>query len=159
MVPFTKLHPHATLPTTKTAGAIGFDLYSTQEITLPPQSSTCIPIGLSCAILQGLYMRIACRSSLAVRDVSVEGGVMDNNFLGELQVILRIHTASPITIPITDAIAQGIFKQANKPLTILSDSLPSPPSTHHGFGSTNKHLRNKGICKLGPNYFHVDASR
>ena len=54
------------------------NMFNNPDITLPPLSSTRIPIGLSCAIPQGLYMRIACCSNLAIQDVSIEGGVINN---------------------------------------------------------------------------------
>lgn len=77
------------LPTKGSEYAAGYDLYSTQEYTINPGENTLVKTGIRIAIPHGNYGRIAPRSGLAVKHmIHVGGGVVDNDYRGEVCVIL-----------------------------------------------------------------------
>ena len=75
-----KLVSHAKLPYRATAGAIGFDATSAQHATLALQQVTKIHTGLAVHVPKGMYLQIAPHSGLSSKSVSVEAGVIDNDF-------------------------------------------------------------------------------
>ena len=118
-----KLVNHATLPKRATDGSIGFDIASTQEIVVPKGTTQKIPTGIAMEIPKGLYGRIAPRSGLALKNVHVGGGVIDNDCRGNVAVILYNNSSTDLHIRIGQNIAQIIFEQAKIPCMIISDHL------------------------------------
>ena len=94
-----KLVKEAILPSRATPGAAGFDVYSSEQKTIAPHSQLRIHTGLAMAIPKGMYLRIASRSSLASKGINVGAGVIDNDYCGEIQVVLQNTTSKPIEIP------------------------------------------------------------
>ena len=132
-----KLVPHAHLPKRQTPGSVGFDVHSINDTLIPAHSTVPIHTGLAMAIPKPLYLRIASRSSLAAKGLNVSGGVIDNDYRGEIKVLLHNTTSQPIKISQKDRIAQFIFEVCNTPCMILSNELPSTSRGTRGFGSTN----------------------
>jgi dUTP pyrophosphatase len=135
-VQLQKLIPQAVMPTRATKGSIGYDVHSITSHTIQPGQVQKIPTGLSTALPQGMYLRIASRSSLALKGLTVEGGVIDSDFRGEIQVLLRNHTSTPINISPQSKIAQFIFKKASTPYIHIVKNLSSS-TRKGGFGSTD----------------------
>ena len=153
-----QLHSRATLSTCNTTRSIGFDFSTPNAINPPSQTTTIIPTGFSCAILKGLHLQIAHCNSLAICHISVKGDVSNNEYGGEIKVILRNNTPSPLHFPVGENIAQGIFERANKPSIILCLDLPLPPSPHFGFRSTKK--RNmRGIIEFSSKHYNVNTTK
>ena len=115
-----KLHPSTKLPTSKTKGSIGFDLITPTNITLTPDTTTVVSTSISCAISSGLYLHLACWSSLAVSHLLVGWGIIHNDYCGERKIILRNHSNTPIFLRKDSSIAQVIFEYAAKPAIILA---------------------------------------
>ncbi len=141
-VPFKLMSPDATLPTRATSGSIGYDIASTATVTILPGAIARIPTGLSCAIPEGLYIKIHNRSSNALKHLTVEGGVIDNDYRGEIQVLLKNNSTQAITVPSKNRIAQMIFERAATPMLNVTTHLPST-SRKGGFGSTNRQRKQK----------------
>ena len=137
-VKFKPLHNDVILPKRATAQSIGFDIHSSAAVTIQPNTVAKIPTGVSMAIPKGLYCRIASRSGLALKGLSVQGGVVDPDYTGEYFVLLRNHSNQPVTISYQQKIAQLIFEQAATPLIQVVSSLPSTTRNKSGFGSSDK---------------------
>jgi deoxyuridine 5'-triphosphate nucleotidohydrolase len=131
-----KLLPQATLPKRATAGSIGYDVRSITSMTILPGKIAKIPTGLATALPQGMYIRIAPRSSMSIQHVTVEAGVIDSDYRDEIKVLLKNNSSIPITINTSQRIAQFIFERASTPLLHLTNTLPSS-LRQGGFGSTN----------------------
>ena len=71
-VQIKKLHPSAHIPTKGTEGAIGLDVSTTTSTTILPGKLATIPTGLATAFSTDIYLRIAPRSSLSMKQISVE---------------------------------------------------------------------------------------
>lgn len=136
IVQLQKLIPQATVPTRATKGSIGYDVQSITPQSILPGTVQKIPTSLATALPKGMYLRIAPRSSLALKGISVEGGIIDSDYRGKIQVLLRNNTTSPIQLPANSKIAQFIFEKASTPYIHTVTSLP-PSSRKGGFGSTD----------------------
>ena len=132
-----KLLPTAVLPTRATAGSIGYDVSTITPITINPGQIAKIPTGLAAAIPQGMYLRIAPRSSISLKHITVEGGIVDPDYRNEIKVLLKNNGATPITFATNQKIAQFIFERANTPCIEPVRTLP-PSTRKGGFGSTDK---------------------
>ena len=135
-----KIVPHAILPKRQTPGAVGFDVHSIHDQVIPPQTIIPIHTGLAMDIPQPLYLRIASRSSFAAKGIVVTGGVIDNDYRGEIKVLLHNTTNQPFTINYKERIAQFIFEVCQTPCMILSSKLSKTQRGHNGFGSTNNSI-------------------
>ena len=79
--------------------------------------------------------------------------MIDNDYRGEIVVVLRNNTNKTYKIEMGQKIAQCIFEQAQTPCMILAETLPSTVRDVKGFGSTtttyNKHNKAEAIaCAL-----------
>jgi deoxyuridine 5'-triphosphate nucleotidohydrolase len=131
-----KLVPLAQLPQQGTKGSIGYDVTSVMDVTIPPGEIRKIPTGLSMALPTGMYLRIAPRSSLALRHLTIEGGVVDPDYRGEIKVLLKNNSNEAYTIGQHQKMAQFIFENASTPFIQVTNQLP-PSTRKGGFGSTN----------------------
>ena len=80
-------------PTRETSGSIGYDLRSPRFARIPPRGGTCyLPLGIAFQIPEGHYGRLASKSGLAInRSISVLAGVIDQDYRGEVFVLLINH--------------------------------------------------------------------
>ena len=101
----------AVLPRYETTGAAGMDLAAclTTSITLEPGGTAKVPTGLQIALPSGHEGQIRPRSGLAARHgvtVLNAPGTIDQDYRGELQVLLVNHGLEAFTIGHGDRIAQ-----------------------------------------------------
>lgn len=130
------LSPKAVLPERTTPGSAGYDLSSVSELTVIPSGFAKIPTGIAVSIPNGCYGRIAPRSSLSVKRVMVNGGVIDEDYRGEIYVILYNLGESPFQVKAGDRIAQLIFERIFHPEMVVVDELDRSDRGDAGFGST-----------------------
>jgi hypothetical protein len=89
-VKIQKLVESAKIPVQSTKGSIGYDVYSTIPLTVQPGQICKIPTGLATSLPSGMYLRIAPRSSLALKHATVEGGVVDPDYRGKSKCFSKI---------------------------------------------------------------------
>jgi deoxyuridine 5'-triphosphate nucleotidohydrolase len=133
-----KLISHARLPKRATEGSIGFDITSAHDAKLEPQSITKIHTGLAIQVPEGHYLRIAPKSSMSIKGITVEAGVIDPDYRGEIIVVLRNHNQTPIQIRQGQKAAQLIFEQASTPCMMVTSELTNTSRDSGGFGSTGQ---------------------
>ena len=86
-----KLSETAQIPSKGSERAAGYDLYAIETHTLQPGERKVFKTGISIAIPEGLYGRIAPRSGLAVKNgIDVLAGVVDSDYRGEIMVVLNV---------------------------------------------------------------------
>lgn len=138
MIKVKKLHELAIIPKRNTSTDAGADLYSVQNITIPPQSRAIVSTGVSIEIPEGFYGRIAPRSGLAVKHgIDILAGVCDSSYRGEIKVVI-INTDKENDFDITygDKIAQIIIEQHFNFNFIESEELSESIRGDNGFGSS-----------------------
>jgi len=138
-----KLHDHATLPIRATATSAGLDLYAPDNFQIKGKCTKMIPIGVAMSIPKGMYGRIAPRSGLTVkRDIDVKAGVVDNDFRGELTVVLRNMGNNTQEFNRGDKIAQVILEKYSDDQPVQwSLELDETVRNKGAFGSTDAKVR------------------
>ena len=138
-----KLDSSVDLPIYKTNGASGMDLmaFIKEPITLKPQKSCLVPIGISVAFHEDFEIQIRPRSGLAAKNnISVLNtpGTIDSDYRGEIKVILYNHSNNDFLINNKDRIAQMVLTPVIKMILEETDGLPETVRGEDGFGSTGK---------------------
>lgn len=137
MIKINKLHELAITPKRNNSTDAGADLYSVDQITIPPQSRSIVSTGISLEIPEGFYGRIAPRSGLAAKyGIDVLAGVCDSGYRGEIKVVL-INTDKEKSFEITygDKIAQLIIEQHFN-FDFVEEELSESIRGENGFGSS-----------------------
>ena len=78
----------AEIPLRKTELAAGFDIKVLKTTTIRPGEPTLVPTGLAFAIPKGYHGQIKPRSSFVLAGLTVDGGIIDADYTGEVMVIL-----------------------------------------------------------------------
>jgi dUTP pyrophosphatase len=129
-----KLHPDAIVPTRAKEHDAGLDLFSLCNCVIPSRSRGPVPTGIAVAIAPGRYGRVADKSSVANRCISVCAGVVDSGYRNEVIVLLHNHSNNDILIEKGEAIAQLIIERIDLPSVKQVDELPSSDRGGRGFG-------------------------
>lgn len=136
--------PHAAglpLPSYATPGAAGMDLIAavTDPVTIQPMHRALIPTGLTVALPAGYELQIRPRSGLALRHgVTLPNtpGTIDEDYRGEVQVIILNTGADPFVVARGDRIAQAVLAPVSRALWTEAETLPETQRGAGGFGST-----------------------
>jgi dUTP pyrophosphatase len=136
--------PHAEglpLPAYATDGAAGMDLQAAVDapVTLAPGARALIPTGLRIALPRGHELQVRPRSGLALRHGIVlpnSPGTIDEDYRGELQVIVMNAGDEPFTIERGMRIAQAVLAPVARASWREVGGLPDTARGHGGFGST-----------------------
>ena len=137
-IQFKKLNELAKTPTRGSVFAAGYDLYATEEYTLVPMERKLFKTGITMAISSGVYGCIAPRSGLALKNgIDIMAGIIDEDYRGDIGVILINLGDKPFEVKIGDKIAQIIFEQYNPASFQEVDELSSSIRGIDGFGSTD----------------------
>jgi deoxyuridine 5'-triphosphate nucleotidohydrolase len=132
-----KLREDAQLPTRGSTQAAGLDLYSVEEKVIAPGHRALVKTGISVAVEQGTYFRIAPRSGLALKHgIDTMAGVVDSDYRGEICVILVNLADTPFSVMKGDRIAQGIVEIIQLADVVEVENLDSTTRGTNGFGST-----------------------
>jgi dUTP pyrophosphatase len=131
------------LPAYATAGAAGMDLLAAVDapVTLAPGARALIPTGLTIALPAGYELQIRPRSGLALRHGIVlpnSPGTVDEDYRGELQVILLNAGDAPFTIERGARIAQAVLAPVVRARWREVVALDPTARDTGGFGSTGR---------------------
>lgn len=138
-IPFLRLDPELSIPTTAHAGDAGVDLFARVDTDLEPGEWAMVPTGIAVAIPVGYAGLVAPRSGLAARHgISVVNGpgVVDAGYRGEIQAILINHGASRVELRRGDRIAQLVIVPVAATELMEVAELPDSDRGEGGFGST-----------------------
>lgn len=131
------ISPDGRLPKRGSASAAGYDLFASTTLTVHPNSRVLVPTGISIAIPEGTYGRVAPRSGLALKyGIDVGAGVVDSDYRGPLGVVLFNHSERPFLIATGDRIAQIILEKIITPEVVEVEELSETVRGEGGFGST-----------------------
>jgi len=120
----------------------GFDLYSTEEITLKPFGRALVSTGLKLSFDIGYEIQVRPKSGLALKQgitVLNTPGTVDSGYNGEIMVIVFNTNQTEFTIPKGMKIAQAVLcpvingKYVNLQLV---DKIENKDRGDNGFGST-----------------------
>lgn len=136
--------PHAEglpLPSYATPGAAGMDLLAAvaEPVTIPPGGRALIPTGLRIALPPGHELQVRPRSGLALRHGIVlpnSPGTIDEDYRGELQIIVLNAGTEPFTVERGMRIAQAVLAPVTRAVWREVAALPETARGTGGFGST-----------------------
>ena len=136
--------PHAEglpLPSYATEGAAGMDLLAAvmAPLTIPPGGRALVPTGLCIALPHGHELQVRPRSGLALKHgitVPNTPGTVDEDYRGELQVIVLNAGTEPFSVERGMRIAQAVVAPVTRASWREADTLPDTSRGAGGFGST-----------------------
>jgi len=140
-----RLDEKAQIPTKGSKLAAGHDLYSIEDILIPANSRVLVKIGLAVVVPEGTYGRIAPRSGLATKGITVDAGVIDADYRGEVKVLLINHGKLDYEVKIGERIAQLVVERIDNQDWMEVDGLDGSERAGKGFGSTGTGLELKEI--------------
>lgn len=129
------------LPEYKTRGASGMDLKSTVDLEIKPFERVLVPTGLYIELPWNFEVQIRTRSGKALDEgliVLNSPGTVDEDYRGEIGVILMNVSRKPVTIKKGDCIAQAVLTKISKIRFIETDKLSDTQRGEGGFGSTDR---------------------
>jgi len=132
-----KLSDNAIIPTRQSLHAAGFDLYSAYDYILPALSKILVKTDIQICLPIGTYGRIAPRSGLAWKyHIDIGAGVVDNDYRGNVSVLIFNHSVRNYKILAGHRIAQLICEKILTPKIIEVELLDNTVRGTCGFGST-----------------------
>ncbi len=129
------------LPAYATPGAAGMDLLAAipAPLTLLPGARVLVPTGLAIALPPGHELQLRPRSGLALHHgVTLPNApaTIDEDYRGELQVILMNAGTEPFTVQRGMRIAQAVLAPVTRAHWQVVAALDETPRGTGGFGST-----------------------
>lgn len=112
-----------------TSGSMGLDLYSYDEVEIQSHSTRIIDTNIKFKFPPRLYGMIKARSFCAKMGLQVHGGVIDNDYTGEVKVIVYNSEKFDMTIPAYMKIAQLIVMKYPQFKIKQNPTLDAFPST------------------------------
>lgn len=139
---YQKLQPDVKTPSYNYGGDSGFDLYSTEEITIPPFGRVLVPTGLAFDIQDGYEIQVRSKSGLAINQglmVLNSPGTVDSSYNSEVKVIIFNTNQTSFTITKGMKVAQAVLcPVVNGKWVKLNEinEMPDKDRGDRGFGST-----------------------
>ena len=127
------------LPTYQTAGSVGFDIYSREDVEINSHEIALIPGNIIVETPPGYMLLVALRSSTPRKKGLIKPhgiGVIDNDYCGEgdeIKVQVYNNTDHVVKVEKGERIAQGIFVKIDK---FDWEEVDMMGKTRGGFGST-----------------------
>ena len=129
------------LPAYQTTGAAGMDLCAAlrEPLILGPGQRRFVPTGIALALPAGYEGQVRARSGLALRNgigIVNAPGTIDEDYRGEIGVVLVNHGDEPFTVEPLSRIAQLIVAQVARVEVVLVEALDETLRGEGGYGST-----------------------
>lgn len=134
-----KLSENAVIPTRQTAYSAGYDLSASLATVIPSGDVRLVSTGISMAIPVGYFGKIYSRSSVVKNNgVTVEAGVIDADYRGEVKVMMYNLSQNDFIINEGDRIAQIVIMPIYTNNIVEVEELDYTIRGTGGFGSTGK---------------------
>jgi len=131
-----KLVENAKLPERKREGDAGLDLYCIEDVEILPNEIKLISTGIAIEIPKGYFGLIKDRSGLASKGLHVLAGVIDENYRGEVKVVMINLGKEKIKLEKFSRIAQLIIIPYAKVEVEEVEELSETERGEKGFGSS-----------------------
>ena len=134
-----RLSDRATLPSRGSTFSAGLDLYSTLSGVLQPLERVLIPLDIAIELPESTFGHVLSRSGLSVKNgIHVGAGVIDEDYRGNVSVLLYNLGNKPFEYNIGDRIAQLVIKKYESVNVVEGEyvNLKKSLRDQNGFGST-----------------------
>ena len=130
---------NAKVPVRATEGSVGYDVFAYNDKLIPKHSVCRVCTGIKIQMQPGIFAEFKSRSSYVLKNLVVEGGVIDSDYRGLLYVCLRNHNSEVYLVKQNDKTAQLVFFKCvyfdfNK---VKEEELNETVRGEGGFGSTD----------------------
>lgn len=134
-------HDDLPFPTYMSEAAAGLDLAAavTEETVIAPGKRSLVPTGFAISLPPGYEAQVRARSGLAIKHglcVLNAPGTIDQDYRGEIKVILANLGDDPVTIRRGDRIAQLVVAPVTRARLIPQETLDETVRGEGGFGHT-----------------------
>ena len=140
VINYISVSGNSTVPTKANAGFAGFDLYSAKTKEIKPWYNASVSTDLKFKIPIDMFGKIFTRSGQFIRDrVTVEGGVIDSDYRGVVNILLFNHSNATVTVGKGQRFAQIVFlKKTSVTFDCVESFGPEPNNERNdsGFGSS-----------------------
>ncbi|XP_059051986.1 deoxyuridine 5'-triphosphate nucleotidohydrolase [Achroia grisella] len=134
---FSRISNNAFTPTKGSEKAAGLDMKSAYDCIVPARGKALVKTDLQIELPPGCYGRVAPRSGLALKNcIDVGAGVIDEDYRGNIGVILFNHSDEDFHVKKGDRIAQLICEKIFYPTVVEVKGLTETKRGEGGFGST-----------------------
>ena len=141
------INEDAIIPTRASKGSAGLDLYSNIDVDIDINPIKKVNTGIRVSRPENTYGSIRDKSSLAAKGILTLGGVIDNDYTGEIIVIMT-SLIKPIKIKKGQKIAQLIVSNISYPEIKKVKYLKKTERNYKGFGKMDKIDLDKELDKL-----------
>lgn len=141
-----KLSKDAVTPQFAHATDSGFDLFTSEELTVKAKSKAVAKTGLIFEIPDGFGIQVKNKSGITLKgvptttgqnaDITVYEGTIDMGYRGEVMIMLKNEEDFEITIPKHTKLAQGILRRVYHCEFVEVDEVNETQRGKGGFGST-----------------------
>ncbi|XP_042459570.1 probable deoxyuridine 5'-triphosphate nucleotidohydrolase [Zingiber officinale] len=132
-----KTDPAATIPTRRITGVAGYDLTLIHTHIIEASECEMVPTSLAFVIPDGYYGRIAPQSGAARhKGIQIGAGVVDNDFRGEVKILVFNMTYGNLVLNKGEAIVRLILERISTLEVIQVVDLLKTIRGDNGFGST-----------------------
>lgn len=135
-----KLHPDATIPKRGTPSSSGLDLSSLEDHFILPNQTKLVATGISVDIPVGYEIQVRPRSGLSLKTplrLANSIGTVDQDYQGDISVILWNSGTGPVVIKAGERIAQMVLCPVVLPEVVEVTELSKETIRgSNGFGST-----------------------
>jgi len=140
VIPITKLHESAVVPSYAHLADAGADLVSVEDVLLEPGQRALISTGIAIAIPRGFVGLVHPRSGLAVKNgvaLVNSPGTIDAGYRGEIKVcLINLDQSEAVTLPSGSRIAQLLIQRVERANFVEVEELSESDRGTGGFGST-----------------------
>jgi dUTP pyrophosphatase len=130
-----RLENDAKLPERKREGDAGLDLYCIEDFEIEPNEIKIVRTGIAIEIPKGYFGLIKDRSGLAAKGLHVLAGVVDENYRGEVKVVLINLGKEKLKFEKHSRIAQLLIIPYSK-VDVKEEELSETERGKDGFGSS-----------------------
>jgi dUTP pyrophosphatase len=146
-----RLGVHGNIPTRQTSGSAGYDIASSEDVVIPAHGLVRIHTDI---FLQELppntFVKLESRSGLAFRSrLSVRGGIIDNDYRGEIMVLLANEGNEDYCVRAKERIAQAIVLPYYTLPVVLVDKNEEHNNNNDEDSSSSKQTSERGVAGFG----------
>ncbi len=131
-----RIHSEVKLPSYATAGSVGLDLYMPIKCIMPAGVRARLGCGIAIELPVGCEGQIRPRSSLSAAGLDIFLGTIDNDYRGELLVVVHNRNTYPYIIEKGECIAQLVVSPIVQVVPVEVSFLSETERGAGGFGST-----------------------
>jgi dUTP pyrophosphatase len=132
-----KLHPDAKIPSRSYESAAGLDLYCLEDVEVSYNNKVEIKTGVAFKFDKNTYGLLRDRSSLARKGCMISGGVIDNDYTGEIIILMTLTGyVDPVILKKGDKVAQMLVLPMVDYFLTEAQDLGTTERGDKGFGSS-----------------------